>query len=79
MKGTLQKFIQDLLYVIFPNVTVETASAVPPCVKYMFDFLDDQVFLAIYILYTSRLFYCSSASFTQIFPKYTILGKGAWL
>lgn len=40
MKGTLQNFIQNLLEVIFPSAPLNPA---PPCVKYMFDFMDDQV------------------------------------
>ncbi|VDN05642.1 unnamed protein product [Thelazia callipaeda] len=39
MKGTLQKFIQNLLEIIFS--TASSNSAIP-CVKYMFDFMDDQ-------------------------------------
>ncbi|KAL3982306.1 Plexin cytoplasmic RasGAP domain family protein [Acanthocheilonema viteae] len=39
MKGTLQKFIQNLLEVIFSTVVPNSAI---PCVKYMFDFMDDQ-------------------------------------
>ncbi|VDN39646.1 unnamed protein product, partial [Gongylonema pulchrum] len=39
MKGTLQKFIQNLLEVIFSTATVNST---PPCVKYMFDFMDEQ-------------------------------------
>lgn len=40
MKGTLQKFIQNLLEVIFSTAVPNSAI---PCVKYMFDFMDDQV------------------------------------
>lgn len=40
MKGTLQKFIQNLLEVIFSAAVSNSAI---PCVKYMFDFMDDQV------------------------------------
>ncbi|VDP12468.1 unnamed protein product [Onchocerca flexuosa] len=39
MKGTLQKFIQNLLEVIFSSSSPNSAI---PCVKYMFDFMDDQ-------------------------------------
>lgn len=42
MKGTLQKFIQELLLVIFPNVKHNLPSTFPCCIKYMFDFMDDQ-------------------------------------
>ncbi|MFH4977135.1 hypothetical protein AB6A40_003844 [Gnathostoma spinigerum] len=40
MKGTLQKFIQDLLEVIFS--TSGRNCSLPLCVKYMFDFMDEQ-------------------------------------
>uniref|UniRef100_A0A915ADH7 Sema domain-containing protein n=2 Tax=Parascaris univalens TaxID=6257 RepID=A0A915ADH7_PARUN len=40
MKGTLQKFIKDLLEVIFS--TSSHNCSFPPCIKYMFDFMDDQ-------------------------------------
>lgn len=40
MKGTLQKFIQNLLEVIFSTSVPNSAIS---CVKYMFDFMDDQV------------------------------------
>uniref|UniRef100_F1KRH2 Plexin-A4 n=1 Tax=Ascaris suum TaxID=6253 RepID=F1KRH2_ASCSU len=40
MKGTLQKFIKDLLEVIFS--TSSHNGSFPPCIKYMFDFMDDQ-------------------------------------
>ncbi|CDH93357.1 Sema domain-containing protein [Caenorhabditis elegans] len=36
MKGTLAKFITSLLESIF------SSSTVPPCIKYMFDFMDEQ-------------------------------------
>lgn len=36
MKGTLAKFITDLLESIFSSRNV------PPCIKYMFDFMDEQ-------------------------------------
>uniref|UniRef100_A0A915PJ57 Sema domain-containing protein n=1 Tax=Setaria digitata TaxID=48799 RepID=A0A915PJ57_9BILA len=39
MKGTLQKFIQNLLEVIFSTAAPNSSI---PCVKYMFDFMDDQ-------------------------------------
>lgn len=45
MKGTLQKFIEDLLEVIFS--TSNRVTALPACIKYMFDFLDEQVFFII--------------------------------
>ncbi|KAF7629263.1 Sema domain-containing protein [Meloidogyne graminicola] len=41
MKGTLQKFIEDLLENIF--LTTSSQSSLPHCIKYMFDFLDAQV------------------------------------
>lgn len=41
MKGTLQKFIEDLLEAIFS--TAMRGSSLPICVKYMFDFMDEQV------------------------------------
>nr|CAD2193070.1 unnamed protein product [Meloidogyne enterolobii] len=41
MKGTLQKFIEDMLETIFSS-TSSPQSPFPYCVKYMFDFLDDQ-------------------------------------
>lgn len=41
MKGTLQRFIEDLLETVF-SVTAMAQCPFPPCVKYMFDFLDDQ-------------------------------------
>ncbi|VDN56450.1 unnamed protein product [Dracunculus medinensis] len=40
MKGTLQKFIQDLLEVIFSTSGLN--GLFPACIKYMFDFMDDQ-------------------------------------
>ncbi|CAJ0568999.1 unnamed protein product, partial [Mesorhabditis spiculigera] len=40
MKGTLQKFINDLLEAIFS--TGGNAGGLPYCIKYMFDFMDDQ-------------------------------------
>lgn len=40
MKGTLQKFINDLLESIFSSSRHAT---LPACVKYMFDFMDSQV------------------------------------
>jgi plexin A len=40
MKGTLHKFIEDLYEAIFS--TAHRGSTLPPCVKYMFDFMDDQ-------------------------------------
>ena len=40
MKGILQKFIENLFEVIFS--TSNQAVRLPACVKYMFDFLDDQ-------------------------------------
>lgn len=39
-KGTLQKFVDDLLETIFS--TAHRGSALPLAIKYMFDFLDDQ-------------------------------------
>lgn len=51
MKGTLQNFIQNLLEVIFSTsasastITPGSCITVPPCVKYMFDFMDEQVSL----------------------------------
>lgn len=42
MKGTLQKFIEDVLEMIFS--TSNGVHPMPPCIKYMFDFLDEQVF-----------------------------------
>lgn len=41
MKGTLQKFVEDMLEMIFS--TKNGICPMPPCIKYMFDFLDDQV------------------------------------
>lgn len=41
MKGTLQKFINDLLEAIFS--TGGRTGGLPACIKYMFDFMDDQV------------------------------------
>ena len=43
MKGTLQKFINDLLESIFSTGGGARAYALPPCIKYMFDFMDEQV------------------------------------
>ncbi|KAI1715743.1 plexin cytoplasmic rasGAP domain-containing protein [Ditylenchus destructor] len=40
MKGTLQRFIEELLLMIFS--TTNGVCPMPPAVKYMFDFLDDQ-------------------------------------
>ncbi|CAJ0936168.1 unnamed protein product, partial [Mesorhabditis belari] len=40
MKGTLQKFINDLLEAIFS--TGGRTGGLPTCIKYMFDFMDDQ-------------------------------------
>uniref|UniRef100_A0A0N5AQC5 Sema domain-containing protein n=1 Tax=Syphacia muris TaxID=451379 RepID=A0A0N5AQC5_9BILA len=42
MKGTLQKFIQDLLYAIFSTGVHGSSKEPPICVRYMFDFLDEQ-------------------------------------
>ncbi|XP_055979280.1 plexin-A2 [Sorex fumeus] len=39
-KGTLQKFVDDLLETLFS--TVHRGSALPLAIKYMFDFLDEQ-------------------------------------
>uniref|UniRef100_A0A1I8BP85 Sema domain-containing protein n=1 Tax=Meloidogyne hapla TaxID=6305 RepID=A0A1I8BP85_MELHA len=41
MKGTLQKFIEDMLETIFSSAS-SPQSPFPHCIKYMFDFLDDQ-------------------------------------
>jgi hypothetical protein len=41
MKGTLQRFIEELLEVIFS--TSNRAFPLPLCIKYMFDFMDEQV------------------------------------
>lgn len=46
MKGTLQKFIQDLLEVIFSTSGLN--GLFPACIKYMFDFMDDQVKIILY-------------------------------
>lgn len=43
MKGTLQKFINDLLESIFS--TKQPSGSFPQCIKYMFDFMDDQVII----------------------------------
>lgn len=43
MKGTLQKFIEDVLEMIF--TTSSEINQMSPCIKYMFDFLDEQVFI----------------------------------
>jgi plexin A len=40
-KGTLQKFVDDLFETIFS--TAHRGSALPLAIKYLFDFLDDQV------------------------------------
>ncbi|KAK0398213.1 hypothetical protein QR680_002480 [Steinernema hermaphroditum] len=40
MKGTLQQFIEELLGVIFS--TSNRRTPLPACIKYMFDFMDDQ-------------------------------------
>lgn len=40
MKGTLQKFIEDLLLAVFS--TAMRSSTLPMCIKYMFDFMDEQ-------------------------------------
>ncbi len=39
-KGTLQRFTEDLLEAIFS--TAHRGSTLPLCIKYMFDFMDDQ-------------------------------------
>uniref|UniRef100_A0A914ID92 Sema domain-containing protein n=1 Tax=Globodera rostochiensis TaxID=31243 RepID=A0A914ID92_GLORO len=41
MKGTLQRFIEDLLETVF-SVASTPQCPFPPCIKYLFDFLDDQ-------------------------------------
>lgn len=41
MKGTLQKFINDLLEAIFS--TSSRSAPLPAAIKYMFDFMDEQV------------------------------------
>ena len=41
MKGTLSSYIQDLYESVFS--TAVRGATVPMCVKYMFDFMDDQV------------------------------------
>ena len=40
-KGTLQKFVDDLFETIFS--TAHRGSALPLAIKYLFDFLDEQV------------------------------------
>lgn len=40
LKGTLQKFVEDLFETIFSTAYRDTT--LPVCVKYMFDFMDDQ-------------------------------------
>lgn len=39
-KGTLQKFVEDLFESVFS--TAHRGACLPLCIKYMFDFLDDQ-------------------------------------
>ncbi|KAL3114962.1 hypothetical protein niasHT_011398 [Heterodera trifolii] len=41
MKGTLQRFIEELLEAVF-SVSSTPQCPFPPCIKYLFDFLDDQ-------------------------------------
>jgi hypothetical protein len=53
-KGTLQKFVDDLFETIFS--TAHRGSALPLAIKYLFDFLDDQVTFAKY--------FCSIESLT---------------
>lgn len=48
MKGTLQKFIEDVLETIF--TASNGLNQLPPCIKYMFDFLDEQVHLQFIII-----------------------------
>lgn len=43
MQGTLQKFVEDLFETIFSTAYRDTT--LPVCVKYMFDFMDDQAML----------------------------------
>jgi hypothetical protein len=47
-KGTLQKFVDDLFETIFS--TAHRGSALPLAIKYLFDFLDDQV-IALFLNY----------------------------
>ncbi|OUC49236.1 hypothetical protein D917_05580 [Trichinella nativa] len=39
-KGTLQKFVEDLFEAIFS--TAHRGNTLPLCIKYMYDFMDDQ-------------------------------------
>ncbi len=47
-KGTLQKFVDDLFETIFS--TAHRGSALPLAIKYLFDFLDDQVIFINYYM-----------------------------
>lgn len=41
MKGTLQRFVEDFLEMVF-SVSGGISASLPMCIKYMFDFLDEQ-------------------------------------
>ena len=57
-KGTLQKFVDDLFETIFS--TAHRGSALPLAIKYLFDFLDDQV-----IFYSTFIFRLITFSLTD--------------